>query len=125
MNRPDIDEILTEKPDTRLRLYAWSPVDPPADYEGLIKVGETTQEDVNVRIRQSQGQMQQAYTLHTDPNTFPERLDGTIFRDGDVRRRLIEKGYENPTFGSSREWIRCTPEEVRSAILELQQGLLG
>ena len=123
MNKPDIDEILTDKPDTRLRLYAWSPVDPPVGYEGLIKVGQTTQKDVNVRIRQSQGQMQQAYTLHTDPNTFAEREDGTTFRDSDVRQRLMDKGHENPIFGSSREWMRCTPEDVRSAILELQQGL--
>jgi hypothetical protein len=89
-----VDQILTEKPDTRLRLYAWSPVDPPAGYEGLIKVGQTTQEDVNVRIRQSQGQMQQAYILHTDPNTFAEREDGTTFRDSDVRQRLMDKGHE-------------------------------
>ena len=62
MSKP-IEEILAPKPEARLRIYAWTPNDPPADYVGLIKVGQTTRDDVNERIRQSQGQMQQAYTL--------------------------------------------------------------
>lgn len=58
MSKP-IEEILPPKPEPRLLIYAWTPNDPPAEYDGLIKVGQTTQEDVNARIRQSQGQMQQ------------------------------------------------------------------
>ena len=121
MTKPSIDEILTPKPEARLRIYAWTPNDPPADYAGLIKVGQTTQEDVNARIRQSQGQMQQAYTLHVDE--LAERADGSTFTDNDVRRRLSDKGFENVVQGSSREWMRCTPADVISAIIELQQGL--
>ncbi|NNE56794.1 MAG: restriction endonuclease [Hellea sp.] len=117
------DSILTPKPEARLRLYAWSPKNPPPDYVGLIKIGQTTQKDVNIRIRQSQGQMQQDYTLHTDPNTFAEREDGTSFNDNDLRARLVQKGFENPARGSSREWVRCSPADVRSAIIELQKGL--
>ncbi|WP_233996787.1 DEAD/DEAH box helicase family protein [Porphyrobacter sp. CACIAM 03H1] len=121
MPKPTIDEILLPKPDGRLRIYAWTPNDPPPAYAGLIKVGQTTQADVNDRIRQSQGQMQQAYTLHVDE--VAERADGSAFRDSDVRRRLIEKGFENVTIGSSREWMRCSPADVQSAIIELQEGL--
>ena len=117
------DDILSPRPEARLRLYAWSPVHPPPDYEGLIKIGQTTQQDVNVRIRQSMGQMQQDYTLHTDPDTFAETADGGTFTDADVRARLIQKGFDNPHMGASREWVRCSPEDVRSAIIELQQGL--
>ena len=65
--------------------------------------------------------MQQSYTLHVDD--FAERDDGTGFRDGDVRQRLIEKGFENVVIGASREWMRCTPDEVKAALLELQKGL--
>lgn len=119
--KPTIDEILLAKPEGRLRIYAWTPNDPPPAYAGLIKVGQTTQADVNDRIRQSQGQMQQAYTLHVDE--VAEREDGTTFRDNDVRRRLIEKGFENVTIGSSREWMRCSPADVKSAITELRKGL--
>jgi hypothetical protein len=118
---PTIDEILMPKPDGRLRIYGWTPNDPPPAYVGLIKVGQTTQADVNDRIRQSQGQMQQAYTLHV--HEVAEREDGTTFRDNDVRRRLIEKGFENVTIGSSREWMRCSPADVKSAMTELRKGL--
>lgn len=121
MAKPPIDEILLEKPESRLRIYAWTPNNPPADYVGLIKVGQTTQADVNDRIRQSQGQMQQAYTLHVDE--VAEREDGSTFRDSDVRRRLIEKGFENVQIGSSREWMCCSPDDVKSAITELRKGL--
>ena len=116
-----IEEILAPKPEARLRIYAWTPNDPPAAYVGLIKVGQTTQEDVNLRIKQSQGQMQQAYTLHVD--VLAEGADGIIFRDSDVRQRLISKGFENVVIGASREWMRCTPDDVRTAVTELQKGM--
>jgi hypothetical protein len=121
VTKPTIDEILLAKPESRLRIYAWTPNDPPPAYTGLIKVGQTTQADVNDRIRQSQGQMQQAYTLHVD--AVAEREDSTSFRDSDVRRRLIEKGFENVQIGASREWMRCSPADVKSAITELRKGL--
>ena len=117
-----IDEILTPKPEARLRIYAWTFNDPPPAYAGLIKIGQTTKDNVNDRIRQSQGQAQQAYTLHTPLDTFAERQDGSTFRDNDVRQRLIDKGFENVTIGSSREWMRCTPADVLTAIAELQSG---
>ena len=116
-----IEEILAPKPKARLRIYAWTPNDPPAAYVSLIKVGHTALEDVNARIRQSQGQMQQPYTLHVDEPA--EREDGTTFRDGDVRQRLIDKGFENVVIGASREWMRCTPDDVKTVVTELQQGL--
>jgi hypothetical protein len=116
-----IDELLSPKPEARLRIYAWTPDDPPATYVGLIKVGQTTREDVNLRIKQSQGQMQQAYTLHVD--VLAEREDGSFFRDGDVRQRLIDKGFENVVIGASREWMRCTADDVKTAVTELQSGL--
>ncbi len=85
-------------------------------------MGQTTKADVNARIRESQGQMQQAYTLHVDE--LAERGDGTVFRDSDVRQRLIDKGFENPIFGSAREWMWCTPpDDVRTAITELRTGV--
>ena len=116
----DLSVLFPEKPEARLRIYAWSPNDPPAGYTGLIKVGQTTKSDVNVRIRESQGQMQQAYMLHVDE--LAEREDGSVFRDSEVRRRLVDKGFDNPVFGSSREWVRCTPDDVRTVVTELRSG---
>lgn len=108
------------KESSRLRIYAWTPKRPPADYEGLIKIGQTTKENVNERIRESQGQMQQDYTLHAD--VIAEREDGSIFHDTDVIARLVAKGFENPHLGSSREWVRCKPADVLTAIAELRAG---
>jgi hypothetical protein len=116
-----LDALLPEKPTARLRIYAWAPEEPPTGYAGLLKVGQTTRADVNSRIRESQGQMQQAYILHVDE--LAERDDGSVFRDSDVRQRLINKGFENPANGSSREWMRCTPSDVRTVIAELRSGV--
>jgi hypothetical protein len=121
VNPPTIDVVLSPKPEARLRIYAWTPNEPPPAYAGLIKVGQTTQENVNDRIRQSQGQMQQAYTLHVD--AFAEREDGSPFRDSDVRQRLQDKGFENVVIGASREWMRCSPADVKTAIAELRSGV--
>ena len=121
MTSRSIEDILTPRSAARLRVYAWTPDDPPTAYVGLIKVGHTTQADVNIRIKQSQGQMQQAYTLHVDVPA--EREDGSLFRDWEVRQRLIDKGFENVIIGTSREWMRCTARDVKTAIVELQKGL--
>lgn len=64
-----------------------------------------------------------AYTLHTDLDTFGERDEGSTFRDSDVRQRLIDKGFENVVIGASREWMRCSPADVKTAIAELRKGL--
>ena len=122
MTNPMIDRILAPKPEVRLRIYAWTPDEPSSLYKGLIKIGQTTQEDVNKRIRLSQGQKQEPYTLHI--NVLAEReLDGSLFTDRDVRQRLIEMGCENVVIGSSREWMRCTVDDVKNAIKELRSGL--
>ena len=116
----DVDDLLPEKPIAHLRIYGWTPNNPTPEYEGLIKVGQTTRPDVNARIRESQGQMQQMYTLHV--NERAERDDGSFFRDSDVRARLVKKGFENPRRGSASEWMRCAPEDVLTAITELRTG---
>lgn len=109
-----IEELLPPKNEARLRIYAWS-TEEIKKYQGCLKVGQTTQE-VNVRIRQSQGVAQVPYILEVDESA--EKLDGTIFRDSAVRERLKQKGFENVEL----EWMRCTPSDVLSAIKELQTG---
>ncbi len=55
--------------------------------------------------------MQQAYTLHVD--VLAEREDGSIFRDGDVRQRLIEKGFENVVIGRRVSGCAARPTTSR------------
>lgn len=109
-----IEELFPPKKEARLRIYAWSTSE-IKKYQGCLKVGQTTQE-VNVRIRQSQGVAQVPYILEVDEPA--ERIDGTVFRDIAVRERLKQKGFENVEL----EWMRCTPADVLTAIKELQTG---
>lgn len=109
-----VDDLLPERPAARLRIYAWSTKE-IRKYDGCLKVGQTTQ-DVNLRIKQSQGVAQVPYVLEVDEPA--QKLDGTIFRDSAVRELLKQKGFENPEF----EWMRCAPEDVIAAIRELQTG---
>ena len=116
------EELLPPRSSARLRIYAWSPKNPAPEYQGLIKVGQTTREDVRERIRESQGQVQQEFTLYADE--IAQRDDGSLFRDKDVIERLKAKGFENPHFGSATEWVHCKPRDVLSAIAELRKGVV-
>jgi hypothetical protein len=109
-----IEQLLPDKLEARLRIYAWSTSE-IKKYEGCLKVGQTTQ-DVNSRIIQSQGQARYKYVLEVDE--LAERENGTIFRDSAVRERLKQKGFENVEL----EWMRCTAKDVVAAIRELQSG---
>jgi hypothetical protein len=109
-----IEELLPEKGESRLKIYAWSTSD-IQKYAGCLKVGQTTQ-DVNTRIIQSQGQSRFKYVLEVDE--WAEKEDGTTFRDSAVRERLKQKGFENVEL----EWMRCTGKDVLAAIKELQSG---
>jgi hypothetical protein len=109
-----IEELLPQKSEARLRIYAWSTKE-IKKFEGCLKVGQTTQ-DVNVRVKQSQGVAQVPYILEVDEPA--EKPDGTFFRDSAVRERLKQKGFENVEL----EWMRCSSNDVLVAIRELQTG---
>jgi Type III restriction enzyme, res subunit len=113
MTKP-IEELLPEKPQARLRIYAWS-TNEIKKYEGCLKVGQTTW-DVNTRIKRSQGVAQVPYVLEVDEPA--ERVDGGFFSDHAVRERLRQKGFENVEL----EWMRCSALDVLTAIRELQMG---
>ena len=78
-----IEELLPDKSQARLRIYAWSTTE-IKKFKGCLKVGQTTQE-VNIRIKQSQGVAQVPYILEVDEAA--ERFDGSFFRDSAVRER--------------------------------------
>lgn len=118
MSRP-LRELLPAKPDARPRLYAWSSDEIARRWRGCLKIGQTSQ-DVNTRIKQSQGQARVDYVLEVDESA--ERPDGPLITDVEVRRRLVEKGFENVVFESSREWMRCSADDVKNAITELRTG---
>lgn len=113
MPKPE-SELLPAKPESRLRIYAYS-IDDEA-HAGLLKVGQTTQ---SVKARVAQQTKTAAITnLEIVIDEPADRPDGSAFTDHDVRRRLKEKKFENPTL----EWMRCTADDVRTAIAELRNG---
>lgn len=109
-----IDELLPEKPDSRLRIYAYSIQD--AVHDGWLKIGQTTK-DVKVRVAQ---QLKTAaitnYTIELDESA--ERADGSFFTDHQVRSRLKAKGFANPQL----EWMTCGTADVQTVISELRTG---
>ena len=107
-------ELLPEKPDSRLRIYAYSIDD--AAHRGLLKVGQTTQA-VKVRVAQQlkTAAIENFEIVIDEP---ADRHDGTVFRDFDVRERLKQKGFKNTTL----EWMECSPADVLTAIAELRAG---
>ncbi len=110
-----IEEILSPKPEARLRIYAYSIADKA--HAGLLKVGQTTR-DVKQRVAE---QLKTAtiknYTIVLDESA--ERDDGTIFTDHDVRAALVKKKFTNPDL----EWMRCSLKDVKTVLTELRTGL--
>jgi hypothetical protein len=109
-----IDELLPEKPETRLRIYAYEIHDEA--HEGMLKVGQTTRA-VQSRVEQQlKTALVKNYTIHIDASA--EREDGSTFSDHQVRARLLDKGFEKVDL----EWMRVTPADVQVAITELRDG---
>ena len=109
-----IDEILSPKPQILPLIYAYS-IDDKA-HLGLLKIGQTTR---NVKQRVAE-QLRTAaienYCIEIESDAF--RDDGTVFSDHEVRARLVQKGFLNPTL----EWICCSVNDVKTVITELQTG---
>jgi molybdopterin-guanine dinucleotide biosynthesis protein len=108
----NVENIFPAKNKSRLRIYAYRIFD--EHHKGALKIGQTTQ-DVKARVAQ---QLKTAaiknYEILVDESA--ERPDGTNFRDFDVRARLKAKGFDSVEL----EWMVCEPDDVRTAIAELQ-----
>lgn len=108
------EQILTPKPEIRPRLYAYTIHD--AAHQGLLKVGQTAG---FVKDRVAQQLKTAAITNFTIELDVPaERHDGSRITDHEVRERLRAKGFANPML----EWMKCTVDDVLTAIEELRRG---
>ena len=108
-----IEDLLPEKPEARLRIYAYS-IDDEA-HDGMLKVGQTTR-SVESRIEE---QLKTALIEYkVEVNESAERPDGSVFTDHQVRARLKKKGFRNVDL----EWMQCSPVDVQVAITELRTG---
>jgi len=109
-----VEELLPEKPESRVRIYAYSIAD--ETHSGKLKIGQTTR-DVKTRVEQ---QLKTAaiknFTIVLDEPA--ERDDGSFFTDHQVRARLKTKGFTN----AELEWVECTIDDVRTVLTELRTG---
>lgn len=113
MMSKSVDEILAQRPEARLRVYAYT-TDSPAN-RGLIKLGQTTR-DVKKRVEEQTKTARSTPTILLDEPA--ERHDGTPFTDHQLRAHLVAKGFENVDL----EWMRCALSDVKTAITELRTG---
>lgn len=114
MSKPE-QELFPEKVISRLRIYGYTIQD--EHHEGQVKVGQTTQ-DVKARVaQQTKTAAIKNYTIEIDE--LAERRDGSHFTDHEVRAHLIRKGFENVEL----EWMRCSAEDVKTAITEIREGV--
>ena len=109
-----IEELLPEKTEKRLRIYAYT-IDDSA-HSGLVKIGQTTQ-SVKDRVNQ-QLKTAAVSNFRIELDEIAEDSEGRAFTDFEVRTLLQKKGFEKATL----EWMKCTVEDVRTAILEIQTG---
>ena len=116
-----IEELLPDKPESRLRVYVYTIEDDA--HLGQVKVGQTTG-DVKTRVQQQTLTANvQNYTIRLDEPA--ERHDGSLFTDREVRARLAGKGFEielNQN-GKPSEWVHCTLEDVQTVLTELSSGM--
>ena len=116
-----LDELLPEKSQSRLRIYAYS-IDDSA-HSSQLKVGQTIG-DVKKRIgQQLRTANVQNYKIHVDESAESE--GGSLFTDHQVRDRLAEKGFEIELNENGRpsEWVHCSVKDVKTAITELRKGV--
>ncbi len=109
-----IDEIFSPKPQVRPLIYAYS-IDDDA-HSGMLKIGQTTRNAKQRVAEQLRTAAIKNYCIQIESDAV--RYDGTVFSDHEVRERLIQKGFLNPTL----EWMRCSVNDVKTVITELQTG---
>lgn len=111
------DGFFPPKPEVDPKIYAYRDSNP--EYDGLLKVGFTTQE-VDRRVAQ------QYPTVR--PGVAPYQIlmeesavwnDGGSFTDHDVHRYLRKRGFANP----AGEWFECTVEDVKAAVIAVREGI--
>lgn len=113
-----LSEVLAPKPESRLRVYAYS-IEAPS-HAGLLKIGQTAR-SVKQRVQEQTKTVGIQPTIELDRPA--DRDDGGFFTDHLVRARLNAKGYRSvePAPGAG-EWVECSVTDVETVITELRTG---
>lgn len=107
-------EFFPSRPSTNPTIYAYELVD-VATHKGLLKIGYTVR-DVQKRIKEQLGTAAIPYKIVFEESAM--KRDGSSFTDHEVHRLLREWKVEN----ESGEWFKCTLNDLRRAIHQIQTG---
>ncbi len=117
-----LQEFLRTRPEITPTIYAYALQGVPS-HEGYIKVGYTDR-DVEKRI------YEQVHTSGLQAKILLQasamRSDGTCFTDHDVHAILRRKGKKQLREGEDKnEWFFCSVEDIKSALIELYDGVIS
>ena len=106
-----------QKPNINPQIYAFSL--PETEYSGILKIGYTSRDDVNIRIKEE-------FPIKL-PKDTPYKIEyvgkavkdtGEVFMDHDIHTYLENHGIVKV----NGEFYRCTADDVKAAVLSLQTG---
>lgn len=108
-------DFFPPRPTAHPMIYAYEDTNP--QYKGLLKVGYTSI-DIDRRVAQQ-------YPTKRPDGVTPYRIlcresamypDDSSFTDHEIHRALLRRGIRR----EGREWFRCTPADVKAAILAVR-----
>lgn len=107
-------EILPEHKRITPQIYAYS----DTHFPGQLKIGDTTREDVNIRIEEQHPIIMPGKTFQLEwfDTAFYADGSGDYFRDHAVHDELRRNGFEN----TAGEWFRCKVADVKAAYLAVK-----
>ena len=117
----DLD-FFKQRPNVKPTIYVYSLPD-VTTHKGYLKVGYTDREDYEERINE------QLHTSGVRHETLlvvsAMRSDGSCFMDHEVHAVLKRKGIKQLYDGDVKnEWFKCSLDDVKSAILEVKEGII-
>ncbi len=117
-----LQDFLCTRPKVTPTIYAYALPDVPS-HNGYIKIGYTDR-DVETRIKEQTHTVGLKHkTLYT---TSAMRSDGSCFTDKEIHAVLRRKGIKQLNQGEDRnEWFYCTLNDIKSAVLELKEGIIS
>lgn len=110
-----IDEILRVKESCNPKIYAYSIES--ESHLGQLKIGQTSRR-VKERIEEQVKTAAISYRVELEESATCR--NGSIMTDTQVRKRLLEKGFQK---GIGLEWMYCSASDIRSVITELRDGV--
>ncbi len=113
-------EFFIQRPSINPTIYVYKLVG-VASHKGYIKIGYT-ERDVETRVKEQIGASHIPYEILYTESAMCK--DGSVFLDHEVHAVLERKGFTKLEIEGDNEWYNCTVNDVKSAIVELKEGII-